>query len=212
LVGTKPTESEQKPAHATVGNIPIGFRAFISAVDGLDDRSRNQNIVEIRRYQAGEENAIWNIVFLATRESIARDYHPDLIERWAPHDKDMGEWTKRLAQQNPFIAIVDGVPVGMGELEDSGFIDYFYVHPKFQGVGVGKALLAVIENEAERLGIGRIYADVSVTAEPFFSARGFEVVEARSNTILGHSAPNFAMAKHINSEQSAPFEGDNAEI
>lgn len=156
--------------------------------------------MEIRRYQAGEENVIWNIVFSATRESIARDYHPDLIDRWAPHDKDMGEWATRIAQQNPFIAIVDGIPVGMAELEDSGFIDYFYVHPKHQGVGVGKALLAAIENEAARLGISRIYADVSVTAEQFFSSMGFAVVEARSNTILGHSAPNFAMAKPINSE------------
>jgi putative acetyltransferase len=164
--------------------------------------------MEIRRYQVGEENAIWNIVFSATRESIARDYHPDLIDRWAPHDKDMGEWTMRIARQNPFIAIVDGVPVGMAELEGTGFTDYFYVHPKFQGVGVGKALLAVIEDEAERLGISRIYADVSVTAEPFFLSRGFAVVESRVNTILGHSAPNFAMAKHINSEKAAPSDGD----
>ncbi len=155
--------------------------------------------MEIRRYQAGEENAIWNIVFCATRESIARDYHPDLINRWAPHDKDMKEWATRIAKQNPFVAIVDAIPVGMAELEDNGFIDYFYVHPEFQGVGVGKALLTAIEDEAGRLGISRIYADVSVTAEPFFSSRGFNIVESRSNTILGHSAPNFAMSKDINS-------------
>lgn len=157
--------------------------------------------MEIRRYQEGEENAIWNIVFCATRESIARDYHPDLIDRWAPHDKDMEEWATRIAQQNPFVAIVDTIPVGMAELEATGFIDYFYVHPAFQGIGVGKALLAAIEDEAGRLGLSRIYADVSVTAEPFFSSRGFTVIELRSNTILGHSAPNFAMRKDINSEQ-----------
>jgi putative acetyltransferase len=157
--------------------------------------------MEIRRYQPGEENAIWNIVFYATRESIARDYHPDLIDRWAPHDKDMEEWATRMGQQNPFVAIVDGLPVGMAELEDTGFIDYFYVHPDFQGIGVGKALLAALEVESERLGISRIYADVSVTAKPFFSSRGFTVVESRSNAILGHSAPNFAMSKEINSEQ-----------
>jgi putative acetyltransferase len=157
--------------------------------------------MEIRRYQEGEENAIWNIVFCATRESIARDYHPDLINRWAPHDKDMDEWANRIAEQNPFVAIVDGLPVGMAELEDTGFIDYFYVHPEFQGVGVGKALLAAIEDESARLGVSRIYADVSVTAKSFFSSRGFIVVESRSNTILGHSAPNFAMSKQINREQ-----------
>jgi putative acetyltransferase len=160
--------------------------------------------MEIRRYQAGEENAIWNIVFCATRESIARDYHPELIDRWAPHDKDMAEWATRIAQQNPFVAIVDGVPVGMAELEETGFIDYFYVHPEFQGIGVGKALLAAIEDESKRLGVSRIHAEVSVTAKPFFTSRGFTVVESRSNTILGHSAPNFAMTKPINSGQGGP--------
>lgn len=109
----------------------------------------------------------------------------------------MNDWATRIAQQNPFVAIVDGVPVGMAELEDRGFIDYFYVLPEFQGIGVGKALLAVIEDEARRSSIGRIFADVSVTAEPFFTARGFTVVESRSNTILGHPAPNFTMEKQI---------------
>lgn len=37
--------------------------------------------MEIRRYLPGEENAIWDIVFTATRESIARDYHADLVGR-----------------------------------------------------------------------------------------------------------------------------------
>jgi hypothetical protein len=45
--------------------------------------------MEIRRYKFGEENAIWDVYFAATRESIARDYHPDLVERWAPRNQDM---------------------------------------------------------------------------------------------------------------------------
>ena len=154
--------------------------------------------MEIRRYQIGEEKMIWDIVFTATRESNARDYHPDLIDRWAPQDMDMGEWSKRVAEQNPFVAIVDGSPVGMAEFEGSGFIDYFYVHPKFQGIGIGKALLVGIENEAHQIGVSQIFADVSVTAKPFFSSQGFTVTEARSKVILGHPAPNFAMTKNLN--------------
>ena len=155
----------------------------------------------IRRYQAGEEEAIWDIVFTATRESNARDYHVDLIERWAPLDKDMEEWSERIAKNNPFVAVVDDIPVGMAELEDSGFINYFYVHPRFQGLGLGKSLLTTIEKEARRAGVSRLFADVSVTAEPFFSSQGFTVTEARSKIILGHPAPNFAMAKTLGRDQ-----------
>lgn len=89
--------------------------------------------MEIRRYKPGEESAVWRVYFAATRESIARDYHADLIERWAPHDQDMDQWSARLAQKNPFVAVVDGEIVGMAEIETGGFIDYFYVHPKFPG-------------------------------------------------------------------------------
>jgi putative acetyltransferase len=150
--------------------------------------------MQLRRYKVGEEAAIWDVVFQATRVSNARDYHPELIDRWAPHDKDMEQWAERLADTNPFVAIIGEQIVGMAELDPSGYIDYFYVHPKFQGKGVGTALMAAIEIEASQTGASRLSADVSVTAKPFFESRGFFVVEARSNIVIGHPAPQFAMA------------------
>jgi putative acetyltransferase len=156
--------------------------------------------MEIRRYKRGEENAIWNVYFAATHESIARDYHADLIERWAPHDKDMNQWTDRLTQKNPFVALMGDEIAGMAEMEVDGFIDYFYVHPKWQNRGIGKALLATLETEATKLGLHVMFADVSITAKPFFLSRGFGITEAKSNVILGHPAPNFRMQKNLDSE------------
>src|SRR5437868_2731928 len=79
--------------------------------------------MKIRRYKHGEDSAVWKVYFAATHESNARDYHADLIERWAPHDQDMSQWADRLAQKNPFVAIVDDEIVGMAEVEPDGFID-----------------------------------------------------------------------------------------
>jgi putative acetyltransferase len=160
--------------------------------------------MEIRRYNRGEESAVWKVYFAATHESNARDYHADLIERWAPHDQDMSQWADRLAQKNPFVAIVDDEIVGMAEVEPDGFIDYFYVHPRWQNRGIGKALLAILESEAARLGVQVMSADVSITAKSFFLSKGFSITEAKSNIILGHPAPNFRMQKRLNSEQGAP--------
>jgi putative acetyltransferase len=151
--------------------------------------------MEIRRYNRGEESAIWRVYFAATHESNARDYHADLLERWAPHDQDMSQWADRLAQKNPFVAIVDDEIVGMAEIEPDGFIDYFYVHPRWQNRGIGKALLAILESEAAKLGVQVMSADVSLTAKSFFLSRGFSITEAKSNVILGHPAPNFRMQK-----------------
>jgi putative acetyltransferase len=156
--------------------------------------------MQIRRYKSGEENAAWKVYFAATHESIARDYHAELIDRWAPRNQDMGQWVARLAQKRPFVAIVDEKLVGMAEIEPDGFIDYFYVHPRWQSRGIGKALLATLESEAAKLGVSVISADVSITAKAFFLSRGFRVTEAKSNMILGHPAPNFRMQKRLNSE------------
>lgn len=153
--------------------------------------------MEIRRYKPGEECAIWDVYFTATHESNAKDYNPNLIERWAPHDQDMGQWAERLAGKNPFVAIVGGEILGMAEVEPDGFIDYFYVHPRWQGKGIGKALLATLESEAARLGVKTLSADVSITAKGFFESRGFCVIEAKENIILGHPAPNFRMEKEL---------------
>jgi putative acetyltransferase len=116
----------------------------------------------------------------------------------------MDQWAARLAEKKPFVAAVDEEIVGMAEIEPDGFIDYFYVHPKWQGVGIGKALLATLECEAVKAGTRVIVADVSVTAKSFFLSRGFTISEAKSNVILGHPAPNFRMQKTLNSEPLPP--------
>ena len=112
----------------------------------------------------------------------------------------MDRWADRLAQTKSFVAVVDGQVVGMAEIATDGLIGYFYVHPKWQGRGIGKALFAAVESEARKLGASLIYADVSVTAKSFFLSRGFCITEARANVILGHPAPNFRMEKTLNSE------------
>ncbi len=153
--------------------------------------------MEIRRYNPGEEGALWNVFFAATHESIARDYHAELIERWAPRDRDLHQWAERLARKNPFVAVVNEEIVGMAEVEPDGFIDYFYVHPKWQNRGIGKALLATLESEATKSGAKVLLANVSITAKAFFLSRGFHIIEAKSNVILGHPAPNFRMQKTV---------------
>ena len=163
--------------------------------------------MEVRRYQKGEEGAIWQVYFAATRESISRDYHADLIDRWASHDHDVNKWNDRLVQKNPFVAVQGGDIIGMAEIEADGFIDYFYVHPKAQGRGVGKALLAAVESEAVKLGVSLIFADVNITAKSFFLSRGFCITKTKSNVILGHPAPNFRMEKRLNSEQAGAANG-----
>ena len=153
--------------------------------------------MNIRRYAKDESDQVWDVIFQATHVSIARDYHSDLVHRWAPLDRDMDEWAERLEETNPFVAMEDGKVVGMAELVADGFIDCFYVLPTYQGKGIGKALLSEIEKRARVEDQLRLRAHVSVTAEPFFSSQGFEIVERWNKIIIGHPAPQYHMEKTL---------------
>lgn len=51
--------------------------------------------------------------------------------------------------------------------------------------------------EAHTLGVPSNTLDVNITAKNFFLSHGFVIVGSRMNMILGHSAPNFSMMRHL---------------
>jgi putative acetyltransferase len=153
--------------------------------------------MKIRRYRPGEEETLWRLYRDTTREIIGRFYTPAQIDRWAPLDKDMAEWTERIRDRDPFVAEEQGALVGFAELELDGHIDYFYCHHQWQRQGVGRALYRALEDEARRLGVSRLYAEVSVPAKPFFVSMGFRIVEEQSNRVCDAPAKRYLMAKTL---------------
>lgn len=47
----------------------------------------------VRRYNQGEEKELWELYFDTTHLINRKDYTEEQVERWAPHDKNMDEWT-----------------------------------------------------------------------------------------------------------------------
>ncbi len=87
----------------------------------------------------------------------------------------MGEWRSRLARNAPFIALHNAQLVGFADLQADGYIDQFFVHHRWQGKGVGKLLMTTLETRAREMRLGELTSNVSITARPFFEARGFVV-------------------------------------
>jgi len=52
-----------------------------------------------------------------------------------------------------------------------------------------------IENRANTLKINKIFAEVSITAKPFFEAKGFIVQKEQSVVIRGVTLTNYVMEK-----------------
>ena len=95
----------------------------------------------------------------------------------------------------PFVVEIGGVIVGYADVRPDGYIDHFFVSGGYSRRGVGKMLMDRIHEEAIRLNIHELTADVSKTAEPFFVSYGFQVVERRFPVRKGVMLQNALMRK-----------------
>jgi putative acetyltransferase len=144
--------------------------------------------MQIRPYVIGEEMALLAIFQSSVRGLAVRDYTSEQIDAWSPRDctKDVrAQWTARIRANRPWVAEVEGEPAGFADLQPTGYIDQFFVAAPFARKGVGTALMAHLENAASEQGIKRLFAHVSLTAQPFFARHGFRMEEERLPVVRG---------------------------
>ena len=104
---------------------------------------------------------------------------------------------------DPFVAEIEGRPVGYADVQKNGYIDHFFVSGLHPRQGIGRSLMAVLEAEARRLGVTELSSDVSRTAQPFFASFGFKVVEQRVPVVRGVVVPNALMRKALDAQNAA---------
>jgi putative acetyltransferase len=153
--------------------------------------------MHVRRFRPGEELALFDIYHSAVHLIACRDYTIEQLNAWAPPDLDPELWVNRIRGINPFVAEIDGQPVGYADVQDNGYIDHFFVSGRHPRQGIGSELMTVLESEAKRLCITELSSNVSRTAQGFFQRFGFEIVEQRLPVIRGVTIPNVLMRKVI---------------
>ncbi|WP_417850496.1 GNAT family N-acetyltransferase [Thalassoglobus sp.] len=153
--------------------------------------------MHVRRYRPGEELELWELFYSTIRTVNCRDYSTKQVQTWAPDEMDREKWHTRIAGMNPFVCEVANVIVGYAALLETGYIDHFYVHHQWQRKGVGNSLVTKIFETASELGLNELTSDVSITAKPFFEAKGFEVVAPQDVSIGDVLFRNYKMRKSL---------------
>lgn len=166
------------------------------------------NKIQIRRYQEGDAKFLSQIYYHTIHTVNAQDYNKEQLDAWAPWSsvQNYSGWQEKLEKIKPYVALIDDIIVGFAEFEPIGHIDCFYVHHEFQGSGIGSALIHEIEKEAEDKSITRIYAEVSITARPFFEAKEFQVIKQQTVQIRGVELINFVMEKCLTTYKVLSFD------
>ena len=151
----------------------------------------------IRRATAGDALAIATLYHDTVKKVNSRDYAPAQIQAWAGATPDEEKWRARQTSRTTFVDERSGIIRGFAELEDNGHIGAVYVHADYQGQGIASALLHKVEKEAVARGATCLWTEASVTAQPFFTKRGFETVAAQDVEYLGRIFRNYRMRKQV---------------
>jgi putative acetyltransferase len=155
-------------------------------------------MIKVREYQKTDAAELATIYFNTIHIINIHDYSEAQVNVWAPEKaRDPQGWMLKWEKIPPLVAVINDQPVGFAEFESSGHIDCFYVHHEYQGQGIGSLLIQSIFNEAQKQNINRIFAEVSITARPFFESKGFKVLKQQTIILQGVKLSNFVMEKHF---------------
>jgi len=149
----------------------------MASIDASHPRSGDLEAV-LREFRPGDEAALAAVLGSAVHDLAKADYTPEQLAAWAPMVFDEARWGERIRTLRPFVAEIEGAPVGYADLQASGYIDHFFVTGAYARRGIGSALMARIVREARERGIAEFFSNVRLTAERFFARHGF-VVETR---------------------------------
>ena len=148
--------------------------------------------VEIRRATAADAEAVYEIVLRALRETNARDYPASVIDRLVlTLPKGVAS---KLEEWQAYVAVVDRQIVGTGSLNGKT-VRAVFVHPDYQGHGIGTKLMDAVENAANVQSVNTLSVQSSITAQPFYAKRCFKVVR---ETFYGEER-TIVMSKDISS-------------
>ena len=162
----------------------------------LENSKLDKNRITIRPYKEEDAKFLVSIFFNTIHKINAKDYTPEQINAWAPTSIiDFESWDKKWQKLPPISATLDHKIVGFAEFEENGHIDCFYCHHEYQGCGIGSALMNAIESKARRIKVNKLFAEVSITARPFFEAKGFVTIKEQSVKIREIALTNFLMEK-----------------
>lgn len=159
----------------------------------------------VRKAQPEDFAAIARLFYETIHYINAQDYTPEQLNAWAPRIYAGSHWQDRAQRLQVYVAEAEAQVVGFAELESTGHIDCFYVHHQWLRQGVGSQLMARLEAEASTQEIDRLFAEVSITARPFFEHQGFQVEREQEKRYSDVLFRQFVMSKSLgaNADNSA---------
>lgn len=143
----------------------------------------------IREYETSDCKAITELFYHTVHTVNAKDYTKEQLDVWATEQVDVEKWNESLQEHFSVVAVEDGIIVGFGDIDQTGYLDRLFVHASYQRNGIATAIC----NRLEQAVPGDMTAHVSITAKPFFEKRGYQLVKKQQVERQGIFLTNYVM-------------------
>ena len=132
----------------------------------------------IRRFTEQDAQSVSELIITTIRISNTRDYSAEMMEELVKtetpeHVLQRASWT------HFYVAEEAGRIVGCGAIgpywgkEDESSLFTIFVHPEWQGKGIGRAIVETLERDAFALRAKRIEIPASATGLAFYQKMGY---------------------------------------
>lgn len=145
----------------------------------------------IRNVQPGDGREMAELFYNTVHKVNAKDYTPQQLAVWATGEMDLERWEESFLGHCSLVALDETGVIGFGDIHADGYLDRLYVRWDRQGQGVARELCDRLEQVAP----GTVTTHASITARPFFEARGYQVVRQQQVERQGVALTNFVMKK-----------------
>ena len=150
--------------------------------------------VHIRAFAEQDAEAVAALFYHTVHSVNAADYSEEQLNAWAPAEVMQEDWRHRFDGRLALVAVCSGVVVGFADMEvERRYLDRLYVHRDYQRCGIGTALCDALESACPAGAVISVHA--SLTAEPFFTARGYHVETRQKVLCRGVLMDNCLMCK-----------------
>ncbi len=148
--------------------------------------------IEIRKATDADVVALSGLIRRTIRVSNSKDYDQRSIDLLCSMFEP-DQFAKRVLDEHILICYVGVDLIGTVGLRHN-YLRSMFIEPTYQRRGLGKVLVANIEEIAQRKAISEIMVQSSVTARQFYETLGYEFVEFQSHP----EGPFVLMRKALN--------------
>lgn len=146
----------------------------------------------IRKYESTDCKELAELFYNTVHTINAKDYTKEQLDAWASGQVDLEKWDQSFQEHFTVVAVENGIIVGFGDIDTTGYFDRLYIHKNNQRKGIATAICDQLESKVQR----KIVTHASVTAKPFFEKRGYKVLKEQQVVRKEIFLKNYVMEKN----------------